>query len=86
MSNRLPWLRTSTADRTYICGTRRVRLAPVYAFPVGDSKMESSRAARPVSGATVLTRVLCLVILLLMTIASGYGGYIALRNFRHIGV
>ena len=48
--------------------------------------MESSRSASPVSGATTLTRVLCVVILFLMTVASGYGAYIALRNFRHIGV
>ncbi|MEO7986759.1 MAG: hypothetical protein ABI766_09520 [Gemmatimonadales bacterium] len=55
-------------------------------FPVGDPEMESSRSAPPVSVATILTRVLCVVILFLMTIASGYGAYIALRNFRHIGV
>ena len=48
--------------------------------------MESSRSAPPVSGATTLTRLLCAVILFLMTVASGYGAYIALRNFRHIGV
>jgi hypothetical protein len=48
--------------------------------------MQSSRAAPPVSGATTLTRLLCVLILLLMTVASGYGAYIALRNFRHIGV
>jgi hypothetical protein len=48
--------------------------------------METSRPASPVPGATALTRLLCLLILLLMTVASGYGAYIALRNFRHIGV
>lgn len=48
--------------------------------------MEIARAAPPVPRSTALTRVLCLLILLLMTIAAAYGAYIALRNFRHIGV
>jgi hypothetical protein len=47
--------------------------------------MESSRAG-PVLGATLLTRSLCLLILLLMTVAALYGASIALRYFRQIGV
>lgn len=48
--------------------------------------MESSTPAEPAPGAVLLTRVLCLVILLLMTVAAVYGASIALRNFRQIGV
>ncbi|MEP7326319.1 MAG: hypothetical protein ABI836_10255 [Gemmatimonadota bacterium] len=48
--------------------------------------MQSSRAEPPTPGATALTRALCLLILLLMAVAAGYGAYIALRNFRQIGV
>lgn len=48
--------------------------------------MESSRAATPAPGAAALTRALCLLILLLMAVAAAYGGAIALRYFRQIGV
>ncbi len=48
--------------------------------------MESSPPAEPAPGAVLLTRVLCIVILLLMTAAALYGAAIALRNFRQIGV
>jgi hypothetical protein len=48
--------------------------------------MESSRAAPPALGATALTRLLCLLILLLMIGAAVYGACIAFRNFRQIGV
>ncbi len=48
--------------------------------------MESSRAAPPDSRATVLTRALCLLIVLLMTAASVYGAFMALRYFHQIGV
>lgn len=48
--------------------------------------MESSRAATPASGAPALTRALCLLILVLMAAAALYGGTMALRYFRQIGV
>ena len=48
--------------------------------------MESSRAVPPAPGVTALTRALCLLILLLMTVAATYGVSIALRYFRQIGV
>jgi hypothetical protein len=48
--------------------------------------MESSRAVALTPGATALTRVFCLLILLLMTVAATYGVSIALRYFRQIGV
>lgn len=48
--------------------------------------MESSRAARPDSRATILTRALCVLIILLMTVASAYGASMALRYFHQIGV
>ncbi len=48
--------------------------------------MESSRAAPPDSRATVLTRALCVLIMLLMTVASVYGASMALRYFQQIGV
>ncbi len=48
--------------------------------------MENSRAVPRAPGATALTRVLCLLILLLMTVAATYGVSIALRYFRQIGV
>jgi|GEM_PF-3069497 len=48
--------------------------------------MESSRAAPPAPRATALTRALCLLVLLLMTLAVTYGVAIALRYFNQIGV
>ncbi|MEO7475679.1 MAG: hypothetical protein ABIY46_10145 [Gemmatimonadales bacterium] len=48
--------------------------------------MESSRAVPRAPGATALTRVLCLLILLLMTVASAYGVFIAVRYLPEIGV
>lgn len=48
--------------------------------------MESSRAAPPDPRATVLTRALCVLIMLLMTVASVYGASLALRYFHQIGV
>lgn len=48
--------------------------------------MESSRTAPPDSRATVLTRALCLLIMLLMMVASVYGASMALRYFHQIGV
>lgn len=48
--------------------------------------METSRAVPSAPSVTALTRALCSLILLLMTVASVYGAFIALRNFRHIGV
>ena len=48
--------------------------------------MESSRAVPPAPGAHALTRVLCLLILLLMAVAATYGGSIALRYLGQIGV
>ena len=48
--------------------------------------MESSRAAPPDSRAAILTRALCVLIVLLMTIASVYGASMALRYFHQIGV
>jgi hypothetical protein len=48
--------------------------------------MEASRAGPPAEGAPILTRALCALILVLMAAAAGYGGWMALRYFRHIGV
>ena len=48
--------------------------------------MESSRTAPPDSRATVLTHALCLLIMLLMIVASVYGASMALRYFHQIGV
>jgi len=48
--------------------------------------MESSHAVAPAPGAHALTRVLCLLILLLMAVAATYGGSIALRYLGQIGV
>ena len=48
--------------------------------------MESSRAVPPAQGAHALTRLLCLLILLLMAVAAAYGGSIAFRYFGQIGV
>jgi hypothetical protein len=48
--------------------------------------MESSRATSPILRATVLTRALGALILFLMAAAAVYGGSIALRYFRQIGV
>jgi hypothetical protein len=48
--------------------------------------MESSRAVPPTPAATALTRGLCLLILLLMTVAAAYGASIAVRYFPQIGV
>jgi len=47
--------------------------------------MESSRAVVPAT-ATDLTRILCLLILALMTAAAAYGVFIAIRNSSAIGV
>ena len=48
--------------------------------------MESSRAEPPSPRGAVLTRALCTLIMLLMTVASVYGATLALRYFRQIGV
>ena len=48
--------------------------------------MESSRAAPPVPRGAVVTRALCLLIMLLMTVAGVYGASMALRYFHQIGV
>lgn len=48
--------------------------------------MESSSAIAPGPGAAVLTRILCVVILLLMAVAAVYGASMAFRYFRQIGV
>ena len=48
--------------------------------------MEKSTADPPVPRATPLTRVLCLLILLLMTAAAIYGASISLRYVHQIGV
>ncbi len=48
--------------------------------------MESSRAVPSAPSVAALPRALCLLVLLLMTIAAVYGAFIALREFRHIGV
>jgi len=48
--------------------------------------MESSRSAAPRPIAGVLTRSLCLLILLLMAAAAVYGAVVAAQNFRQISV
>lgn len=48
--------------------------------------MESSVAAPPDPRVSILTRALCVLIMLLMTVASVYGASMALRYFHHIGV
>jgi hypothetical protein len=48
--------------------------------------MEGSRAVPRAVAATVLTRVLCLLILFLMAIAAAYGASLAVRYFPQIGV
>jgi hypothetical protein len=48
--------------------------------------MERTPTAPPAQGATVLTRALCLLILVLMAAAAVYGASMALRYFRQIGV
>jgi len=48
--------------------------------------MASPTAAPPVTAAPALTRVLCLLILVLMAGAAAYGATMALRYFRQIGV
>lgn len=48
--------------------------------------MESSLAVPRAPGTTALTRALCLLILLLMTVASAFGASMALRYFSQIGV
>lgn len=48
--------------------------------------MESSRATPLGPRAAVITRALCLLIVLLMTVASVYGATMALRYFHQIGV
>jgi hypothetical protein len=48
--------------------------------------MESFRAVPLTPAATALTRGLCLLILLLMTIAAAYGASMAVRYFPQIGV
>ena len=60
---------------------------PAPAIPASEARrMESSRAVPPAPGAHALTRVLCLLILLLMAVAATYGGSIALRYLGKIGV
>jgi len=48
--------------------------------------MESFRVPSSAPPATALTRALCLLILLLMSVAVIYGVVIAIRNFSRIGV
>ncbi len=48
--------------------------------------MDSTGATSPTPGATMLTRGLCVLILLLMLAAGAYGATMALRYFRQIGV
>jgi hypothetical protein len=48
--------------------------------------MDSPSAEPPDPRATVLTRALCLLVLLLMVVASGYGASMALRYYHQIGV
>ena len=48
--------------------------------------MENGKPASPAQRAPVLTRALCLLILLLMAAAAIYGASISLRYFRQIGV
>ncbi len=48
--------------------------------------MDNSRAEPPDSSAPLLTRALCLLILLLMVLASVYGASMAFRYFHQIGV
>lgn len=48
--------------------------------------MESSGAAPPDPRAAVLTRALCVLVMLLMTVAAVYGTSMALRYFHQIGV
>ncbi|MDQ2667643.1 MAG: hypothetical protein M3Z05_16730 [Gemmatimonadota bacterium] len=48
--------------------------------------MESSRAAPPEPRTTLLTRALCLLVVLLMTVAGVYGAYMALHYYHQIGV
>lgn len=48
--------------------------------------MESSRAAPPDSRGAVVPRALCLLVMLLMVVASVYGASMALRYFHQIGV
>ena len=48
--------------------------------------MESSRAAPPDPRGAVVTRALCLLVVLLMVAASVYGASMALRYFHQIGV
>lgn len=60
---------------------------PAPAIPTSEGRrMESSRAVPPALGAPLLTRLLCLLILLLMAVAALYGGSIAFRYFGQIGV
>ncbi len=48
--------------------------------------MESSGAAPPDPRVSVLTRALCVLVVVLMAVASVYGASMALRYFHHIGV
>jgi hypothetical protein len=48
--------------------------------------MEASSTSSPPTGSTALTRMLCLLILILMASAAIYGAGIALRYFGRIGV
>lgn len=48
--------------------------------------MESVHAAPPDPRAAVLTRALCLLVVLLMTVAGLYGAFMAVRFYGHIGV
>lgn len=48
--------------------------------------MESSRVPSSAPPTTALTRALCLLILLLMSVSVIYGAAMAIRNFSRIGV
>lgn len=48
--------------------------------------MESSRVPSSGPPAAAITRALCVLILLLMSVAMIYGAAIAIKNFSRIGV
>jgi hypothetical protein len=48
--------------------------------------MEASPSRSPLPPGFILTRTLCLVVLLLMGVAMAYGAWIAIRNLGRIGV
>jgi hypothetical protein len=60
--------------------------APLKLHNPGGTEMESSRVPLSAPPATALTRALCVLILLLMSVAMIYGAAIAIKNFSRIGV